>query len=140
MSAGYDEDFFEWTHHSAELLRSGNLAALDIEHLAEEIEDLGKRDRREAGSRLRVILKHLAKWQMQPERRERSTWRSTIVTQRGQLAAVLADSPSLRRYLNEQTQKLYSQALEETRLEGHSLPAECPFTLEQALDEQFFPE
>ena len=144
MSPGYDQDFVEWAHHSAALLRSGKLDMLDIEHVAEEVEDLGKRHRFHSESRLTVLLKHLAKWQMQPDRREKSTWRSTIKTQRIHLHSLLAKYPSLRRYLREELQAVYTSGLElalhETRLPTHALPANCPFTLEQLLDLEFLPD
>ena len=143
-TVSYDEDFFEWALRSAELIRSGDFRALDREHVAEEIEDLAKRDRREAASRLTVLVKHLLKWRMQPERRETSTWRSTINTQRMRLRRVLADSPSLRRYLGDELPSVYAdardQAMEETGLTGNSFELECPFPLQQVLDNGFFPD
>ena len=68
----YDEDFFEWTRRTAELLRAGRLDQADIEHIAEEIEDMGKRDLKELNSRVQVLVAHLLKWQFQPEKRSRS--------------------------------------------------------------------
>ncbi|MBI3698676.1 MAG: DUF29 family protein, partial [Acidobacteria bacterium] len=62
----YDLDFFEWTARNAELLREGRFTEADMEHIAEELEDMGKRDRRELESRLELLLEHLLKWQMQP--------------------------------------------------------------------------
>ena len=67
----YDEDFFEWTRRNAELLRAGRLEQADIAHIAEEIEDMGKRDLRGLNSRVQVLLIHLLKWQLQPEKRSR---------------------------------------------------------------------
>ena len=65
----YDQDFFEWTRHHARLLREGRVAEADLAHLAEEIEDVGKRDQRELRSRLEVLLVHLLKWTAQPDLR-----------------------------------------------------------------------
>jgi hypothetical protein len=62
----YDRDFFEWTARNAQLLREGRFAEVDAGHLAEEIEDVGKRDRREVRNRLKVLLVHLLKWTAQP--------------------------------------------------------------------------
>lgn len=81
VAALYDSDFFEWTQLSAELIRRGRLNEADLEHIAEEIEDMGKRDRREVRSRLIVLIAHLLTWQHQPERRSQS-WRESIVEQR----------------------------------------------------------
>src|SRR5580658_6058032 len=95
LSGLYDEDFFEWTRRSAELLRAGRLDQADIEHIAEEIEDMGKRDLRELHNRMQVLLIHLLKCRSQSEKRSR-TWEQTISEQRRKLDQVLADSPSLR--------------------------------------------
>jgi hypothetical protein len=85
----YDEDFVEWTRHTAELLRKHCFEQADIEHIAEEIEDMGKRDQRETASLVTILLMHLLKWQHQPQRRYTesgiSSWLSTIVEQRQQL-------------------------------------------------------
>ena len=77
----YDRDFYEWTVRNAELLRSGRATEADLEHIAEEIEDMGKREQRELYSRLKVLIAHLLKWQVQPDRRG-SSWESAILVQR----------------------------------------------------------
>jgi Domain of unknown function DUF29 len=142
--AGYDADFFQWTQSTAELIRQGRLAEVDLEHVAEEIEDMGKRDRREVRSRFSVLIMHLLKWQLQPKLRERSTWRATIREQRKQLRLVLADSPSLGRIPKEELPALYrsavEDAVEETGLRADHFPSSCPYTVEQTLDGAFFPE
>src|SRR5437870_763484 len=95
----YDLDFFQRTQSTAELIRQGRLNEVDLEHVADEIADMGKRDHREVRSRLIVLIMHLSKWQVQPELRQASSWRSTIIEQRRQLTLVLKDSPSLSRIL-----------------------------------------
>src|SRR5258708_27594646 len=90
----YDEDFAIWTAETARLLRAGRFHEVDIEHLAEEIEDMGKRDKRELHSRLTVLILHLLKWKWQPEKQTRG-WQSTLLTQRAELDRLLGDSPSL---------------------------------------------
>src|SRR5580704_181268 len=94
-SEAYDDDFFAWTQEQARLLRGGDLADIDAGNLAEEIESMGRSDRREIRSRLVVLLAHLLKWQFQPGGRTTS-WSGTIVEQRHQIDLVIADSPSLR--------------------------------------------
>src|SRR2546426_519054 len=94
----YDEDFVAWASETARLLRSGRFDKIDVEHLAEEVEDMANRDKRELASRLRVLILHLLKWQQQPGKRSRS-WRATIATQRAELKDLLDQSPSLRRVL-----------------------------------------
>jgi hypothetical protein len=138
----YDEDFFEWTRRNAELLRAGQLQQADIEHIAEEIEDMGKRDRRELNSRVRVLLIHLLKWQLQPRRRSRSC-NDTIISQRIEIDGILGQSPSLLPkicdYLVENYKDAVRLAVIETGLPVDRFPGECPFTVEQLLDPEFLP-
>ena len=75
--ADYQEDFFAWTQEQAQILRSRGTLGLDWDNLAEEIDSMGRRDRRELESRLRLILHHLLKWQAQPGLRGRG-WQSTL--------------------------------------------------------------
>jgi len=138
----YDEDFAAWTAVTARLLRARRLAEIDLEHLAEEIEDMGKSQGRELHSRFRVLLVHLLKWQRQPQKRSRS-WRSTIDTQRVELRDLLRQSPSLRRRLPASLPEVYRDAVRaagiETGLAARSFPRECPFQLEHLLDQDFLP-
>lgn len=139
----YERDFFEWALRNAELLRAGRLDEADLEHIAEEIEDMGKSQRRELFSRLRVLLIHLLKWKLQPKRRGPS-WIRTIGTQRAEITALLKDAPSLRAALVDNLAETFSgaalQASRETAMSEHCFPAACPFSLEEILDETFFPE
>ena len=141
--AAYDEDFYAWTVEQARLLRAGEVSALDTENLAEEIESMGKSDRRELRSRLTVLVSHLLKWQFQPEQRS-SSWSGTIREQRRQIELVLADSPSLRPAVAEALAQAYAEAredaAEETGLGQGAFPAECPFTAEQVLAHGFLPQ
>src|SRR5438034_6469287 len=91
----YDIDFAEWARHNAELLRSGRVTEADLEHIAEEIEDMGKRERRSLHHRSAGLLEHLLKWQYQPERRG-SSWTRTIVQQRRGIRRLLDENPSFR--------------------------------------------
>jgi hypothetical protein len=118
------------------------MAEVDWEHVAEEIEDMGKRDHREVRSRLIVLILHLLKWQLQPEKRTTS-WRATIAEQRTELGLVIGDSPSLRRIPRDNVAALYKTAVkratEETGISAKSFPAECPFNADQILGD-FLPE
>jgi hypothetical protein len=69
----YDRDFFAWSRQQANLLRAGKLAEADIEHIAEEIDSMGRAEKRELVSRLSVLLHHPLKWRYQPEKRVRWT-------------------------------------------------------------------
>ena len=82
----YDSDVLVWSQEQARLLRAGRFAELDIEHLADEIEDLGRSEKRELSSRMAVLMAHLLKWAAQPERRGRN-WDVTIREQRKRIAA-----------------------------------------------------
>lgn len=137
----YDRDFLLWTERTAELIRQGRVSEVDLQHVAEEVEDMGKSQKHEAASRLNVILKHLIKWQIQPGRRGAS-WSNTLRAQRRDLARALEDMPSLKRYLAERLHVEYNAAVEDAIAETGQrveLPERCPFSLEQALDIGFLP-
>jgi Domain of unknown function DUF29 len=141
----YDEDFYAWTQEQAALLRAKKWRELDYGNLAEELEALGKRDRRELEHRLEVLVMHLLKWRYQPERRDRSRgWRSTIREQRRRLTRLLRDSPSLRSevpaLLDDGYPHACGKALDETRLPPETFPPTCPWTAVQVLDDAFWPE
>lgn len=140
----YETDFHAWTLHNAELLRQGRLTDLDVEHLAEELESMSAGERRELLNRLQVLLLHLLKHQFQPERRGKS-WRLTINHQRTAIERLLEQSPSLKRFLSaEQLAKVYHKAMRdaviETDLDAHLFPIDCPYRLEQILDEDWLPD
>lgn len=139
----YDEDFAVWTQEMARLLRERRFDEADVEHLAEEIEDMGKSQRNEVLNRATVLLFHLLKWKFQPEKRSGS-WRGTIITQRQEVRRLLETSPSLRRPLRGSVAELYDEAVEraagETGLPVETFPTECPFTLDEILEREFLPE
>ena len=141
-AAAYDADFFAWTQRTAALLRARRFDEIDVEHAAEEIESMGRRDVRELNRRMRVLLAHLLKWQLQPKKRT-SSWRTTLSTQRFEIDALLRDSPGLRPRLLQDLPANYARALkratDETALRADKFPSRCPFTLEQILDEDFLP-
>src|SRR6267154_103249 len=99
----YEQDFFLWAKEQATALRlakNSNLP-LDWENLAEEIESLGKSDRRELRSQIRRILRHLLKLEASPSAEPRAGWRSTVLDARTEITDVLRDSPSLRREVDD---------------------------------------
>jgi hypothetical protein len=138
----YDADFAEWTRRNAELLRSGRVAEADLAHIAEEIEDMGKRERRSLFSRTERLIEHLLKWQYQPDRRGGS-WRRTIVMQRQGIARLLAENPSFRITLGEVVAEAYRSAAQITAVtidcSRETFPEACPYTLNQLLDDSFLP-
>jgi hypothetical protein len=133
----HDTDFVEWTEHTADLLRTGRLQEVDLENLAEEIEDLGKSDRAAVRSQLSRMLLHLIKQTLQPER-SGSSWRASILSARREILIRLEDSPSLRRHLEDNLQRIYqgalADAMEETGVRELDLPEDCPYSLTQLLD------
>jgi hypothetical protein len=138
----YEADFYQWSLEQARLLRSGEWKSVDVEHLAEEIEDMGKGVRREWESRLKVLIVHLLKWVFQPELRGVS-WQLTIQEQRDQLHELLADNPSLKNQMTASLERTYPRAVKRTALETslmeETFPTECPFRLEDILNESFWP-
>jgi hypothetical protein len=100
LSELYDRDFVLWTEDQAAALRRAKDSNLDWENLAEEIESLGKSDRRELTSQIRRILHHLLKIESSPAAEPRSGWHSTVRDARAQIDEILRDSPSLRRQID----------------------------------------
>ena len=136
MSDLYDRDFYAWANEQAGLLRAGNLSRADIANIAEEIETLGRSEKRELVSRLTVLLHHLLKWRFEPERRGRS-WELSIANARDELTDHLEDNPSLKATLPEAVATTYRRARRsaesETGLSGNTFPVECPWTFDQAM-------
>lgn len=139
----YERDFHEWTRAQAEILRRLKPANLDWENLSEEIETLGRNDRRSIESNLGVILLHLLKWQYQPEKRK-SGWRSTIIEHRARILKLIDESPSLKIYpaqvLAEEYQVARERASDETDLPLDRFPDGCPYAIAHILDQAFYPD
>ena len=142
-SSLYDRDFYAWANEQAALLRAGKLANADIAHIAEEIESMGRTEKRELVSRLTVLLMHLLKWRFQPERQSRS-WAATIRNQRLDVADHLVDNPSLKARLARSLAAAYERARNsaaaETDLAESLFPLECPWSFDQIMDAEFWPE
>lgn len=135
-SVAYDEDFYAWTVEQARLLRSGELSLLDVENIAEELENMGRSDKRELDSRLEVLLVHLLKWQVQVQFRSRS-WSGTIREQRSRIED---PRPQLSRIQPSLYARARRVASNETGLPASMFPASCPFTAEQVMTEDFVPD
>jgi hypothetical protein len=136
----YDADFFLWTQQQAARLRQGRWSQIDAANLAEEIESMGKSDRRAIISHLAIIILRLLKWRYQPERRGTS-WRLSIRNGRQEIDWIVNDSPSLRRQLSELIESVYPMAREnaadETGLALDVFPEQCPFTVEQVIGDDW---
>ena len=137
----YDRDIALWSAQMGELLRQGKFDQLDLIHLIDEVEDLGRRERDRLVSSMRLILHHLLKWHYQPEKRSRS-WVKTIQRERLNIEIYLEDAPSLVRLLDQEgLTRAYRAARKdaaiETDLTLDTFPQVCPYALAQLLDEQF---
>lgn len=139
----YDTDFYAWANEQAALLRTGRWSEADVENIAEEIESMGKSERRELASRLEVLLMHMLKWRHQPGLRS-TGWRLTIDEQRGRLMGHLDDNPSLKHQLPELSRTAYRYAVigaqKETGFARSSFPSANPWTWEQMTDQTFYPD
>ncbi len=138
----YDQDFYAWANEQAGLLRAGRLSEADIDHIAEEIESIGKHEKRELVSRLTILLLHLLKWQHQPVLRSTS-WRLTVEEQRVRLENHIADNPSLKSSLEETVKAAYHLAIlgaaRETGMDRSVFPSICPWSYDQMIDLNFWP-
>lgn len=139
----YEKDEHLWLIENAKLLREGHVDLVDFEHIAETLEEMGKRDLREIFSRMRVLNSHLLIWIYQKDHRG-NTWNYTITELRIQIKEEFEDSKTLENHARENFNKAYSKARDlasrETGLPLVTFPEEPPFSFEEALDEEFLPE
>lgn len=142
MSTIYEQDLVLWAKATAQLLREQRWEAIDLPHLIEEVEDLGKSERSAIGSQMERIMVHLLKWEYQPQRRSDS-WLDSINDGRSQIRRKIEDSPSLWNYPEEILEKEYTRARREasrqTGLALNIFPESCPFAIDQVL-EDWLPE
>lgn len=142
----YEEDFYVWTQQQSALLREGRFNELDIANLVEEIESLGRSEKRELESRLKILLIHLLKWQFQANQHQRHgrSWLATIRNQRSELRKLTRDNPSLKASLDPIFTEAYEdaryQAEAETGLALSTFPESSPYAKEQVLDATWMPE
>ncbi|MEM1168074.1 MAG: DUF29 domain-containing protein [Cyanobacteria bacterium P01_H01_bin.35] len=139
----YEQDFLLWLETTANLLKSGKFTEIDIPNLIEEIESIGRSEKRELKNRLIILLMHLLKWKYQPGKRTES-WKNTIIEQRISLELLLEDSPSLKPLLPEIFDKSYQKsrlkAANETGIKIDVFPEQSPFTFAESLDFEYLPD
>ena len=139
----YETDYYGWTIEQAALLRSGHLQEVDLENLIEEVEAMGRSEKRALESRLLVLLTHLLKWQYQPVRRGKS-WELTIKEQRLRIVKILRDNPSLKREIEACFLDTYPfaiiQTIKETGIDENVFPSVCSWSLEKVLNAEFLPD
>jgi len=138
----YETDFYAWALYNAQLLREKKFSELDIEHLVEELEAMGKRDKRELANRFVILIAHLLKWAYQTHYRSKS-WIRSIDEQRIQIKRLVQDNPHLKSYMLEAINSAYGDAVKlaakETGIAQTCFPAECAYSIEQLVDEDFYP-
>lgn len=137
----YREDFYVWTRRQAELVRAGRFNDLDLPHLIEEVEDLGASQRKETFSRSEQIIRHLLKLQYAGATESRVGWRGTVRDQRDELELIL--TPSLRNETRDTLATRYERAPRDLADHGEQVsgvPPRCPYTLEQILDPDWYPD
>lgn len=143
MVSTYDEDIVAWSREQAAWLRAGRFELINVEHIAEEIEDVGRREKQQLASGLSVLLAHLLKWTYQPARRG-SSWELTIRTQRKAIARILRLTPSLKAalrdpdFMAEVWDDAVVHAVRETGLDD--FPETNPWPLERILRPDFLPD
>ncbi|MGF1567962.1 MAG: DUF29 domain-containing protein [Nodosilinea sp.] len=138
----YEQDYALWLAATCQRLQDGRLVDLDIPNLLEELEDMGRSEKRALISNLLVVLMHLLKYAHQPDQRSNS-WRFTLKEHRRRLQAALKTSPSLRPYFDQEFEECYQEARDlaatETGLSLETFPPICPFSPEQVLDREYLP-
>ena len=145
MNITYEKDIVAWANEQAGFIRARRFDLLDLENIAEEIEDVGKREQRELESRMAVLFAHLLKWKFQSERRSRS-WQDTIADQRNMIERRLRKTPSLKSTLSDADwqadawQDGRSEASKETGLDRSVFPQSCPWDINEVLKEGWLPE
>ena len=138
----YEQDYYLWLETTAKLLQEKQLSALDTANLLEEIEDMGRSEKRAVYSNLKIVLLHLLKYRYQPEKRS-NTWIATIVEHRQRLKKAFKESPSLQPYFTEIFNECYQDARElaaaETELAIEVFPVDSPFTYAETLNSNYLP-
>jgi hypothetical protein len=139
----YDRDYYLWLTHTAQLIKEGKFSEVDAANLIEEIEDMGRSEKRAVKSNLIIVLLHLLKYKYQPAKRTNS-WKSSIREHRRRLRDDFQTSPSLKRYFEEVMEECYQdareQAADETGLSLDTFPTESPFSTSEVLNPQYLPQ
>jgi hypothetical protein len=151
-NALYDNDLQLWVGETIKHLQNGNFEALDIEHLVEELTDLGRSEKNALKSNLMILLAHLLKLRVQHDAPNtmKTSWYTSILEHRQRVLNNLSDTPSLESFLDEAIMQAYPNARKLAIKEGKlaklgvripseiEYPLECPFLVDQILDEDFF--
>jgi hypothetical protein len=137
----YETDYEQWLKETIKLLSNRQFYLLDYEHLIEELEELGNEQKRAIESLLEQVIRHLLLYQYWREEFERNAnhWEAEIIGFRTQIRRRL--TTNLRNYLSHELPSIYCDALKyvKAKTKLNSLPTDCPYTLEQILDESWLP-
>jgi hypothetical protein len=127
---------------NASLLKQGNFKDADMENIIEEMESMGKSAENQLTHRFSLVLMHLLKWQYQPALQGKS-WQVTLREQRRASRRLINKNPSLKQKIQncifEAYEDAVDEAIKETGLDEKTFPSSCPYTLEQIMDDAFFP-
>jgi hypothetical protein len=146
LGVSYESDYYGWIQQNVRAIREGRLNEVDWLNVAEELEDIGKSERRAVRSQMGRLIEHLLKWSYQPKLRQRSqhSWRSAIKHARRSVGELLGENPSLKAQLAELLTAAYqdavAQVVGETNLPERTFPEICPWTFDQMIAEDFWPE
>ena len=139
----YDTDFFEWANVKAQLLREGKFDQIDVSHLIEETEDLGKDEFWALEGNIQIVLMHLLQWQFQAVKKTAS-WQPSLKKDRRAVAKLFRGNPSFLPKLQAVINKEYPAAMEnavfETGLPEQSFPADCPYSSQSVINESWLPQ
>jgi hypothetical protein len=139
----YKQDIVAWAQEQAQFIRAGRFDLLDLEHIADEIDDVGKSEARELQSRMAVLIGHLLKYQYQPERRSTS-WALTIREQRKRILLRLKRTPSLKAFFIEDERfddaYLDGRLIAEKETGLDDFPGTCPWSIDNVLSADWLPE
>jgi hypothetical protein len=139
----YEQDFYAWAKRNSELLRAGRFSEVDVDNLAEELESMGRSEKRALVARMAVLIAHLLKWRFQPALRSNSL-KYTIKEQRRRVGKILEDSPSLKHQMEALFPEAYADAIllaaKDTGLTKEDFPSHCPYTFDLVMEDNYWPE
>lgn len=142
LSKIYDRDYYLWLEKTAELLKAGQINQLDLENLIEEIENLGRSEKRAVISFLKQLIKHLLLYNYWETERQWSGrgWLEEISNFRFELSQYL-DSKTLKNYAKQDLTNIYTRARKEAIIKSNitNIPINCLYSIEQILNENFIP-
>jgi hypothetical protein len=143
MIPKYEEDFYGWVVANSTLLKQGKFNEVDMENIIEEIDSMGRSEENQLTRRFSLILMHILKWQYQPTLQCKS-WKITLREQRRASRRLINRNPSLKAKLNDCLIDAYEdavdEAIKETGLDEKTFPSSCPYTFDQIMSDEFYPE